>query len=129
MNGILENFFKINRPTNRLEFFKYTICMLLAQFVLSLLILFSFEKLIVIESSFLLLILFSIIIVLPLLYLYFVQFAKRLWDITESSNIGIISSIIIFVIMAATMAEFPALGIAIYLTLILVPGKLVKNNE
>lgn len=129
MNSILENFLKINRPINRLEFFKYTICMLLTQFVLSLLILFLMEKFIVIESSFLFLILFSIIIILPLLYLYFVQFSKRLWDITESSNIGIISSIIIFIIMSITMAEFPALGIAIYLTLILIPGKIVSNNE
>lgn len=128
MNGVLENFLKINRPINRLQFFKYTVCIILLQVILSVLLPFVIGRISFIWSFFIFPIILAIFVILPLLYLYFIQFSKRLWDITESSQIGIISSIIVFIAIVLSVSAFPVLAVSIYLTLILIPGKLVKNN-
>ena len=108
MNKSLENLLKNNHPVGRVEFFKYTICIAVLQFILSLLFWF-----------------FTV----PLLYLYLIQFMKRFWDITANKNFGMILGIIIFVISTISMVIFPVLTFIIYLVMILLPGKIVINEQ
>lgn len=128
MNNIIENLLIVNRPINRFEFFKYTICMTILELALAFIFILLAEK--VYESQIILLmpIIFSIFIILPLLYLYSVQFSKRLWDITKDNKAGLLSGIIILIISAIGIIVFPALTVAIYLTLILLPGKITVNE-
>ena len=128
MNNIIENLLIVNRPINRFEFFKYTICMTILELALAFIFILLAEK--VYESQIILLmpIIFSIFIILPLLYLYSVQFSKRLWDITKDNKAGLLAGIIILIIAAISIIVFPALTVAIYLTLILLPGKIAVNE-
>lgn len=121
------NFVKINNPSGRLEFFKYSISIALVQLFFALLFVFLTGDVLGLKSIIWLPLLFVIFIELPLLYLYFVQCAKRLWDITGSKCTAIIINIILFVISVIGMISFPPVTIIIYLVLILCQGKIVKD--
>lgn len=128
MNSTLVNLVKINCPISRVKFFKYTFCIALLQIIFSLFFIFFTEKVFTGRLIIYATVTFVAFIMLPLLYLYFVQYTKRLWDITKSSNFGILAGAIIFVVSVISMVISPALTIAIYLTLILLPGKIVVNE-
>ena len=127
MSSFIENVLFVNHPINRLEFFKYTGCMAVIQLILSVIFIILTEN--IVELQFIITpVIFSLIVIFPLLYLYFVQFSKRLWDITENKHTSIISGLIIFTVSVVGIIVFPVLTIAIYLTLILLPGKIVVNE-
>jgi len=125
--NIVDNLLKINNPTGKLEFFKYSISIALLQLLFALLFVFLTGDVIGLKSIIWLPLLFVIFIELPLLYLYFIQYSKRLWDITGSKSTAIIINIILFVISVIGMISFPPVTIIIYLVLILCQGKIIKD--
>lgn len=71
---------------------------------------------------------FSIIYLLPFLYLTFVNYSKRLYDITGSKQKGIIFSLILIVLMVALGFVSIWFPIIVYLVILFKQGKLVKNE-
>lgn len=122
-----ENFLKINNPSGRLEFFKYTILIAILQLIFALIFVYAMKNILGLKSIIWFPLVFAIIVELPLLYLYFVQSAKRLWDITGEKNNAIIINIFVFIISVIGMISFAPLAFIIYLVLILCQGKIIKN--
>ncbi len=122
-----ENLLKINNPSGRLEFFKYTILIAILQLIFALIFVYATSNILGLKSIIWFPLAFAIIVELPLLYLYFVQSAKRLWDITGEKNNAIIINIFIFIISVIGMISFAPLALIIYLVLILCQGKIIKN--
>lgn len=122
-----ESILKINSPSGRLEFFKYSVAIVILQTICAFIFIFLTGDVFGLKSIFWLPFVFVIFIELPLLYLYFIQCAKRLWDITGSKKAGILANIILFVISFIGMISFPLITVIIYLILILFQGKIVKD--
>ena len=122
-----ENFLKINNPSGRLEFFKYTILIAILQLIFALIFVYAMKNILGLKSIIWFPLVFAIIVELPLLYLYFVQSAKRLWDITGEKNNAIIINIFVFIISVIGMINFAPLALIIYLVLIFCQGKIIKN--
>jgi len=122
-----ESVLKINSPSGRLEFFKYSVAIVILQTICALLFIFLTGDVFGLKSILWLPFVFVIFIELPLLYLYFIQCAKRLWDITGSKKAGILANIVLFVISFIGMISFPLITVIIYLMLILFQGKIVKD--
>ena len=122
-----ENLLKINSPSGKLEFFKYAVIIGLIQTVCALMFVFLTSDVLGLKSIFWKPFIFVIVIELPLLYLYFIQCARRLWDITGNKNTGLIINTALFVISVIGMISFPIVTIIIFLVLILCQGKIVKN--
>lgn len=122
-----ESILKINSPSGRLEFFKYSVAIVILQTICAFIFIFLTGDVFGLKSIFWLPFVFVIFIELPLLYLYFIQCAKRLWDITGSKKAGILANIILFVISFIGMISFPLITVIIYLMLILFQGKIVKD--
>ncbi len=66
---------------------------------------------------------FIVIIGIPLLYLNFINYAKRLWDITDSKKLALIINTIWFIISGICIFVCPILIVTVYLILIFYPGK------
>jgi uncharacterized membrane protein YhaH (DUF805 family) len=122
-----DNLLKINNPSGRLEFFKYSICIAVLQLIFALVFLFLTSNVLGAKSIIWLPPFFVILFELPLLYLYFIQSAKRLWDITGNRNSAIMVNIFVFIISVIGMISFAPLALIIYLVLILCQGKIIKN--
>lgn len=127
MNNNIENFVKINNPSGKLEFFKVSIAIVLFQLLLSLVFLYIIGNILGLKSIIWFPFIFVIFVELPLLYLYFIQCAKRAWDITGNKNSGILMGAIVFTIIIIFMIYFPPVTILLYLILILLNGKIIKN--
>lgn len=127
--SLVENLLKNNHPAGRMEFFKYTICIAILQFILSLAFWFFTDRIFGVQSILWFSIVFLFAVLFPLLYLYLIQFMKRFWDITAKKYFGMILGITIFVISTISMVIFPVLTFIIYLVMILLPGKIVVNEE
>lgn len=122
-----ENLLKINNPIGRFEFFKYSILIAILQLIFALIFVYATSNILGLKSIIWFPLVFAVIIELPLLYLYFVQCAKRLWDITGEKNNAILINIFVFVISVIGMISFAPLTLIIYLVLILCQGKIIKN--
>ena len=122
-----ENLLKINNPIGRFEFFKYSILIAILQLIFALIFVYATSNILGLKSIIWFPLVFAIIVELPLLYLYFVQSAKRLWDITGEKNNAIIINIFVFIISVIGMISFAPLALIIYLVLILCQGKIIKN--
>ena len=128
MNKLSENLLKNNHPDGRMEFFKYTICIAVLQFILSLSFWFFTDRILGVQSILWFSVIFLFAVLIPLLYLFMIQFIKRSWDITAKKTFGMILGIIIFVISTISMVIFPVLTFIIYLVMILLPVKIVINE-
>lgn len=124
----LESLLNINNPSGRFEFFKYSIAIVLFQTLFALIFIFFTNDVFGLKSIFWFPFVFVIFIELPLFYLYFIQCSKRLWDITGSKKVGILTNIILFIISFIGMIGFPLITVIIYLILILFRGKIVKDE-
>ena len=123
----LESISKINNPIGRLEFFKYSVAIVALQTIFAFVFVFLTGNVLGLKSIFWFPFIFIIFIELPLLFLYFVQCSKRLWDITGSRQAGILTNILLFIISFIGMISFPLVTVIIYLILILVQGKIIKD--
>lgn len=120
---------KLNCPIGKLKFFVNSLILFAAQ-LLTIALYFAFYYAFVKNPTtfLILLVMFGIIFGLPLIYLNFVNYAKRLWDITADKKTAILATTVIFV------ASFSAIflpttflfWLGIYFAMIFTNGKMVK---
>jgi len=67
--------------------------------------------------------------VLLLYYLYFVNFAKRYYDITGDKRIGIILSIVCIIIIFILNSSNSVVSLLIFLLPAIIPGKILKKKK
>lgn len=124
------NLLKIDMPIGKLKFFVNSIILFAIQMIvvaLYYLLYFTTKN----PSGFIiLLILFILIFGIPLLYLNFVNYAKRMWDISGKIHLGIWLTAGLFAISSICIFLFPLAILFFYIAMIFLPGEIVnKTNE
>lgn len=118
----MDNFLKIKTACTRFQFFQYTMTLFIIQLVFALVfwILTTFTGL---KNIFWLIPAFIILIEFPLLYLYFIQSARRIFSILGVYKISIFLALILFIFSLAGFVYAPALVVLIYVMLLLLPER------
>lgn len=125
-----ESIFKIDGPINRIKFFWTSVGLGIytaISMVLYWAIYLGFCRYGGLGVIFLICV-FSIIYLLPFLYLTFVNYSKRLYDITGSKQKGIIFSLVLIILMGALGFVSIWFPIIAYLVILFKRGKLVQNE-
>ena len=115
----MKELFKINSACDRFEFFQRSMMLFVLQLVFAL----TFWTLTTytgIKNMLWLIPLFLIFVELPLLYIYFVLIARRMWSILGAFKLGILTAIILFALSFAGFIYAPILVVLIYVMLLLV---------
>lgn len=119
---------KIDFPIGKLKFFVNSLILLAIQ-LLAIGTYLGFYFYFKSPTAFIvLLIVFGVLFFIPLVYLNFVNYAKRLWDITGERKASIITTAIIFILslIGIFLPLSFILWLGIYFAMILIPGKPVK---
>ena len=125
------NLLKIDVPISKLKFFVNSILI----FVYSLLgvVVFYILSIVIGGTKGLLtaISVFLLIFILPTIYLHFVNYAKRIWDICQNKKASIILSSVLFILFLIVKFIFiyPILELISYFILLLMSGKQISNNE
>lgn len=115
----MKKLFKINSACDRFEFFQKTMMLFVMQLIFALVfwVLTTYTP---IKNILWIIPLFLIFIELPLLYIYFVLIARRMWSILGAFKLGIIAALVLFILSVAGFLYSPILVVLIYLMLLLV---------
>lgn len=118
----MDKFYKIKTVCDRYEFFQKTITLFFLQlvFALSFWLLTTYTG---VKNILWLTPVFLLFIELPLLYLYFVQTARRLWSILGVKRISILLAFILLLFYFAGFIYAPVLVVLIYVMLLLLPER------
>ncbi len=120
---------KIDMPIGKMKFFINSIIIFLISIV-GIVLYYVFYFLTISSQAVLILIgLFFIFFGLPLIYLNFVNYTKRIWDLTGTKKHAVIITIILFFTSFIFMFIFQIAILLIYLFLIFYPGKLINKND
>ncbi len=120
---------KIDMPIGKLKFFVNSAILFLIQIIgIVLYYIFYFTNKTP-EKFFIILCLFTIFIGIPLLYLNFVNYTKRMWDITGNLHRGIWFTVGLFAISFICIFLFPLAILFFYFAMIFIPGELIQNNN
>ena len=123
------NLFKIDMPIGKLKFFVNSIILFAIQMI-AMAIYFPFYFKIKEPSGFIaLLAIFIILFGIPLLYLNFVNYTKRMWDISGKLHTGIWLTAGLFAISSICVFLFPIAILFFYIAMIFLPGEIVKKTE
>lgn len=129
LNNSRTSLLKIDIPIGKLKFFINSLILLFLQlFAIGLyLALYSYFK--SPEAFIILTVIFGFIFGIPLIYFNFVNYTKRLWDITGNYKTALYAAIGIFLFFAISIfIPFSIIFIlGIYLIMIFTHGKLVKK--
>lgn len=114
---------KLDMPIGRLQFFTNSIIIFALQ-VIAIAIYYIFYFLLKSPNALLtLVVIFSIVFGIPILYLHFINYAKRIWDIAGNFNLAIWLTIVLFAISFICLFFFPIAIIIFYLGMIFISGK------
>lgn len=114
---------KLDMPIGRLKFFTNSIIIFALQ-VIAIAIYYIFYFLLKSPNALLtLVVIFSIVFGIPILYLHFINYAKRIWDIAGNFNLAIWLTIVLFAISFICLFFFPIAIIIFYLVMIFISGK------
>lgn len=114
---------KLDMPIGRLKFFTNSIIIFALQ-VIAIAIYYIFYFLLKSPNALLtLVVIFSIVFGIPILYLHFINYAKRIWDIAGNFNLAIWLTIVLFAISFICLFFFPIAIIIFYLGMIFISGK------
>ena len=114
---------KLDMPIGRLKFFTNSIIIFALQ-VIAIAIYYIFYFLLKSPNALLtLVVIFSIVFGIPILYLHFINYAKRIWDIAGNFNLAIWLTIVLFAISFICLFFFPIAIIISYLGMIFISGK------
>lgn len=114
---------KLDMPIGRLKFFTNSIIIFALQ-VIAIAIYYIFYFLLKTPNALLtLVVIFSIVFGIPILYLHFINYAKRIWDIAGNFNLAIWLTIVLFAISFICLFFFPIAIIIFYLGMIFISGK------
>lgn len=122
------NFFKLDMPIGRLKFFVNTFLIFILQAVLIVLYLFISIKL---KNNFKYHLVTLFCFFVPIYYLYFITFAKRLWDFFGSKKLGLIGSIVVQLVILISYFQNAIWLIVVILLLVLYlkRGKLINKKK
>lgn len=114
---------KLDMPIGRLKFFTNSIIIFALQ-VIAIAIYYIFYFLLKSPNALLtLVVIFSIVFGIPILYLHFINYAKRIWDIAGNFNLAIWLTIVLFAISFICLFFFPIAIIIFYLGMIFISRK------
>lgn len=74
---------------------------------------------------------FFLVFIIPTIYLNFVNYTKRIWDICENKKASIIlvAALFILFLILKFIFIYPILELVSYFALLLISGKQISNNE
>lgn len=120
---------KIDMPIGKMKFFVNSIIIFVLQLV-AMIIYYLFYFTMKSPSSILALIIVTgILFGMPILYLNFVNYTKRMYDITGNFHRGIWFTVGLFAISSFCIFLFPPAILFFYIAMIFMPGELVKNER
>ena len=119
----MEKFFKISAPCDRFKFFQNTMLLFVLQLVFALSFWILTTYVAGIKSILWLTPVFLVFVELPLLYLYFVQTARRIYSILGVFRLSILISTLVFIFLVAGLVYFPILAVLVYTALLLLPER------
>ena len=122
------NFFKIDTPIGKLKFFVNSVIIFVAQIIVTIGMYFVGSSFYINPSLYRI----SFVVFLFFLYLFLVNYAKRLWDIMGNKKLAIIVAILLimlsFTVYYSSILAF-ILNFVAFLILIFTSGKLIKKPE
>ncbi len=114
---------KLDMPIGKLKFFTNSIIIFALQ-VIAIALYYIFYFLLKSPNALLaLVVIFSIVFGIPILYLNFINYAKRIWDIAGSFNLAIWVTVVLFAISFICLFFFPIAILIFYLGMIFISGK------
>lgn len=120
---------KIDMPIGKMKFFVNSIIIFVLQLI-AMIIYYLFYFTMKSPSSILALIIVTgLLFGMPILYLNFVNYTKRMYDITGNFHRGIWFTVGLFAISFYCIFLFPLAILFFYITMILMPGGLIKNER
>lgn len=119
----MKNYYKIISPCDRFNFFQKSMVLFVLQLVFGVTFWILTTYVSGIKSMLWLTPLFLIFIELPLLYLYFVLSARRIWSILGVFKISIFLAVILFILSLMGFIYFPVLAVLIYIMFLLLPER------
>ncbi|CDF00331.1 unknown [Clostridium sp. CAG:813] len=122
------NFFKIDTPIGKLKFFVNSVIIFVAQIIVTIGMYFVGSNFYINPSLYWI----SFVVFIFFLYLFLVNYAKRLWDIMGNKKLAIIVAILL--IMLSLTVYYSSilafiLNFVAFLILIFTSGKLIKKPE
>ena len=122
------NFFKIDTPIGKLKFFVNSVIIFVAQIIVAIGMYFVGSNFYINPSLYWI----SFVVFIFFLYLFLVNYAKRLWDIMGNKKLAIIVAILL--IMLSLTVYYSSilafiLNFVAFLILIFTSGKLIKKPE
>lgn len=121
--------FKLDMPIGKLKFFVNSIILFAIHLVIIGLYCLIYFMTKTPESYIALLGIFLLIFGIPMLYLNFVNYTKRMWDITGSFHRGLWFTVGLFAISSICIFLFPIAILFFYFAMIFMPGELVNSSK
>ena len=122
------NFLKIDTPIGKLKFFVNSVIIFVAQIIVTIGMYFVGSSFYINPSLYWI----SFVVFIFFLYLFLVNYAKRLWDIMGNKKLAIIVAILLimlsFTVYYSSILAF-ILNFVSFLILIFTSGKLIKKPE
>lgn len=122
------NFLKIDTPISKLKFFVNSVIIFVAQIIVTIGMYFVGSSFYINPSLYWI----SFVVFIFFLYLFLVNYAKRLWDIMGNKKLAIIVAILLimlsFTVYYSSILAF-ILNFVAFLILIFTSGKLIKKPE
>ncbi|DAA83528.1 MAG TPA: hypothetical protein DCS44_08480 [Cyanobacteria bacterium UBA10660] len=122
------NFLKIDTPIGKLKFFVNSVIIFVAQIIVTIGMYFVGSSFYINPSLYWI----SFVVFIFFLYLFLVNYAKRLWDIMGNKKLAIIVAILLimlsFAVYYSSILAF-ILNFVAFLILIFTSGKLIKKPE
>ena len=122
------NFLKIDTPIGKLKFFVNSVIIFVAQIIVTIGMYFVGSSFYINPSLYWI----SFVVFIFFLYLFLVNYAKRLWDIMGNKKLAIIVAILLimlsFTVYYSSILAF-ILNFVDFLILIFTSGKLIKKPE
>lgn len=122
------NFLKIDTPIGKLKFFVNSVIIFVAQIIVTIGMYFVGSSFYINPSLYWI----SFVVFIFFLYLFLVNYAKRLWDIMGNKKLAIIVAILLimlsFTVYCSSILTF-ILNFVAFLILIFTSGKLIKKPE
>lgn len=122
------NFLKIDTPIGKLKFFVNSVIIFVAQIIVAIGMYFVGSSFYINPSLYWI----SFVVFILFLYLFLVNYAKRLWDIMGNKKLAIIVAILLimlsFTVYYSSILAF-ILNFVVFLILIFTSGKLIKKPE
>ena len=117
------NFLKIDTPIGKLKFFVNSVIIFVAQIIVTIGMYFVGSSFYINPSLYWI----SFVVFIFFLYLFLVNYAKRLWDIMGNKKLAIIVAILLIMLNSSILAFI--LNFVAFLILIFTSGKLIKKPE